>query len=205
MISEAIVTWGIPVILLFMVLNGSVSFPPSELVLTLAGALTVTDNVLFLPLLIAITFANFIGTSILYFALFKKGDTLVRKMRKTKFISEHRKLDEVIPSTESLDGLIRWFGRKGIWLVFLCRCIPFVRSAISIPAGISKVPFHIFFALSTLGMFIWALAWMLVGRGVLYSALQGRIGVAVTLLTIVLLLLFVAGKRIRKHLRQQGK
>ena len=55
----------------------------------------------------------------------------------------------------------RWFDRWGLWAVFTSRLLPVVRTFISLPAGISRVHFVPFVALTFLGSlpWCWFLAW----------------------------------------------
>jgi membrane protein DedA with SNARE-associated domain len=59
---------------------------------------------------------------------------------------------------EKLDRAERWFGRWERWGVFLGRLTPVVRSFVSIPAGIFRVPFWRYTWLTLLGSAIWAFA-----------------------------------------------
>jgi membrane protein DedA with SNARE-associated domain len=52
----------------------------------------------------------------------------------------------------------RWFDRWGDWAVFLGRLTPVVRSFISIPAGIVRMPFIRFTVLTFLGCAVWCFA-----------------------------------------------
>ena len=51
-----------------------------------------------------------------------------------------------------------WFDRWGDWAVFLGRLTPVVRSFISIPAGIVRMPFVRFTVLTFLGCAVWCFA-----------------------------------------------
>lgn len=57
------------------------------------------------------------------------------------------------------------FRRQGIWGVFLGRLIPIVRSFISYPAGVARMPFPLFLVATTAGSFIWIACWTLLGAG----------------------------------------
>jgi membrane protein DedA with SNARE-associated domain len=57
-----------------------------------------------------------------------------------------------------LDRADRWFDRWGDWAVFLGRLTPVVRSFISIPAGIVRMPIVRFTVLTFLGSAIWCFA-----------------------------------------------
>ena len=50
---------------------------------------------------------------------------------------------------------IDWFEKHGIGAIFYGRCIPVVRSLISIPAGIAHVDWTKFLVLTTLGSLVW--------------------------------------------------
>ncbi|MDO4223743.1 MAG: DedA family protein, partial [Acinetobacter sp.] len=57
--------------------------------------------------------------------------------------------------SDSLRQSLQWFERYGHWVVFFGRMIPAIRSLISIPAGISRMPFIKFMLYSSLGTVIW--------------------------------------------------
>jgi membrane protein DedA with SNARE-associated domain len=66
---------------------------------------------------------------------------------------------------ESLARAERWFDRWEAWAVFLGRVTPVVRSFVSIPAGIFRVPLGQYTALTLAGSAIWAFALAGVGWG----------------------------------------
>lgn len=54
-----------------------------------------------------------------------------------------------------LDQADRWFARWGMWAVFLSRLLPIVRTFISFPAGVTRVPLLPFTVLTFAGSFLW--------------------------------------------------
>jgi membrane protein DedA with SNARE-associated domain len=64
---------------------------------------------------------------------------------------------------EDLDRADRWFDRWGSWAVFLGRMVPLVRTFVSYPAGISRMPIGRFLLFSTLGSLPWNLALIYAG------------------------------------------
>jgi membrane protein DedA with SNARE-associated domain len=64
---------------------------------------------------------------------------------------------------DDLDRADRWFERWGSWAVFLGRMVPLVRTFVSYPAGISRMPMGRFVLFSTLGSLPWNLALIAAG------------------------------------------
>jgi membrane protein DedA with SNARE-associated domain len=56
---------------------------------------------------------------------------------------------------ENLDRAERWFERWGDWAVFIGRMTPVIRSFVSIPAGIARMPLGRFTLYSVLGTIPW--------------------------------------------------
>ena len=61
-----------------------------------------------------------------------------------------------------------WFDRYGRWTVFFARMVPILRSIISIPAGLTRMPLLPFIAYTIAGTLIWNV--LLVGAGVILGA-----------------------------------
>jgi membrane protein DedA with SNARE-associated domain len=57
-----------------------------------------------------------------------------------------------------------WFARYGSATVFFSRLLPIIRTFISLPAGVAKMPFLRFTALTVLGSLPWVFALGLIGR-----------------------------------------
>ena len=57
----------------------------------------------------------------------------------------------------------RWVHRYGLWLAFLGRLIPGVRTYISLSLGVGRVQLTAFILLTTAGSFIWSLFLAYVG------------------------------------------
>jgi membrane protein DedA with SNARE-associated domain len=62
-----------------------------------------------------------------------------------------------------LDRADRWFERWGSWAVFIGRMVPLVRTFVSYPAGISRMPMGRFLAFSALGSLPWNAALIYAG------------------------------------------
>lgn len=120
---------------------------PSEIIVPFAGFLAYTGR--FNLWLIALMggLGSSIGASIAYFIGFKGGRTLVEKYGKLILISKH-----------DLELADRFFIKYGNTAAFFGMLLPIVRSFISFPAGISKMPLKRFLFYVFAGSFIWSLA-----------------------------------------------
>jgi membrane protein DedA with SNARE-associated domain len=63
-----------------------------------------------------------------------------------------------------LERADRWFERYGTPTVFLTRLLPIVRTFISLPAGVARMPFWRFTALTLAGCVPWVLALAFIGQ-----------------------------------------
>ena len=107
---------------------------------------------------------------------------------------------------EDLDRADRWFERWGSWAVFLGRMVPLVRTFVSYPAGIARMPIGRFLLFSTLGSLPWNLALIVAGYlvGENYPQIEAALKpweyviYAVVLVVVALLLVrWYVGKRRR--------
>ena len=126
-------------------------FPPipSELVLPMAGFL-VHDTTMELPgVIVAATAGSVVGAFILYGV----GRILSRE-RLTSFF-ETKPMRLLGFKGDDVASAIGWFDRKGQLTVLICRCVPVVRSLISIPAGTAKMGMAKFTAFTLVGSAVW--------------------------------------------------
>ncbi|KAB0680803.1 DedA family protein [Aureimonas leprariae] len=79
---------------------------------------------------------------------------------------------------EDVEAADRWFLRKGWWAVFFGRLVPTVRTLISVPAGLARMPFGLFLLLSAVGSLIWTAGLALAGylMGQQYEAIESYVG-----------------------------
>ena len=61
----------------------------------------------------------------------------------------------VLLKKRDLDAADRFFNRYGDWAIFVSRLLPIVRTFISLPAGISRMPFWRFTLFTFVGSFPW--------------------------------------------------
>lgn len=125
-------------------------FPPipSEIILPLAGFNSSQGSMnVFLAILFA-TIGSVAGALILYYVGYAFTETRVRIMV--------RKYGKWLGFREAdIDTANIWFARYGGWAVALCRVVPIVRSLISIPAGLRKMPLATFIIFTAGGSLVW--------------------------------------------------
>ena len=126
-------------------------FPPipSELILPLSGFFTTTTDMTLPITIVAATVGSVVGA----FLLYGIGRLLSRERLMRFFATRPMRLLGFKP--DDVASAVDWFDRKGQITVLICRCVPIVRSLISIPAGTAKMnPAR--FALYTLaGSAVW--------------------------------------------------
>ena len=138
--------WGI--FLLILIEN---VFPPipSEAVLLFGGALTVSST-LNIPGVVAAATAGSLAGAVVLFSL---GRCLQAAMLNALFAGRFGRI--LHPKPEYVDRAEKWFQRYQGRAVLLCRCVPLLRSIISIPAGFAKMGLPSFLLLTLIGSTVW--------------------------------------------------
>ncbi len=146
---------GLPGIFLLMVLESACIPIPSEATFLFAG-FNVSEGHYSLFAVVAVgTVANVVGSWIAYaVGYYGRVDILEKHGRKLHIKPSH------------LQWADDWFARYGAATVFFTRMLPIVRTFISLPAGVARMPFWKFTLLTTLGCLPWILMLTLVGREV---------------------------------------
>jgi len=121
-------------------------FPPipSELVLPLAGFEVGRGNLTLVGALVASTAGSLIGASVLYWVARRGGRPLILRFRRVLRIDE--------PALERAE---RRFERHSTWVVLLGRMVPGIRSVVSLPPGLLRMPFGRYLALTAVGSLAW--------------------------------------------------
>ncbi|WP_138758152.1 DedA family protein [Modestobacter altitudinis] len=127
---------------------------PSEAVLGAAGVLINDGRLSVVPVVLFATLGSVVGALVLYWV----GRALGPRR-------SHAFLDRLpLVATEDVDRTFEWFERHGRSAVFFGRMVPIVRSFVSVPAGVVKMPLPQFLAFTTAGSLIWNS--VLIGLGV---------------------------------------
>lgn len=166
-ISQLAPVWGFVLIFVFMTIESSFIPFPSEIVMIPAGFLAfrgeLTTGIIWIDLLVAFCCGlsgSVLGAYINYWLAIKLGRPFLHNYGKYFFIKE-----DVLNRAEEI------FRNYGDITTFVCRLIPVVRQIISIPAGLSKMPFGRFSFFTGLGAGIWV--FILLGVGAYFGHLSG--------------------------------
>ncbi len=148
---------GYPGLAIIMFLENVFPPIPSEPFLLGAGFAT-ADGKMSLPLsILAATIGSLIGATVFYFIGIALPEPRVRSALRR--YGKYALLGE-----EDLDRAIAWFEGHGRAVVFFGRCIPLVRTLISVPAGLARMPLPQFLAYSAAGTALWSTFLIVVGR-----------------------------------------
>ncbi|MGW6191839.1 DedA family protein [Bacillus cereus] len=143
---EGLGYWGIMLGLMIEII-------PSEIVLAYAGYLVSNGSISFVGAVIFGTIGGVIAQVFVYWIGRYGGRPVLERYGKYIFI--HKK---------QIDAAEDWFNRYGTGVIFTARFIPVVRHAISIPAGITKMPLSRFITLTGLAIIPWSIIFIYLGE-----------------------------------------
>lgn len=125
---------------------------PGDSLVMLAGAKQHKTLAYDLEMILISSAAVFIGCSILYFIIRRKGRPLLDKYGKYVHLNERR-----------LAMLERWFARHGRFAIVFGRLIPGLRIPTTIMAGLSDVPYSEFAPTAAVAALIWSVVYFWIG------------------------------------------
>jgi membrane protein DedA with SNARE-associated domain len=139
---------GYPGVALLVALENVFPPIPSEVVLGLAGYTASQGHAWVVGMIIAATIGSVVGALILYGLSAAVGPVRLRAIviRYGAWIGF---------GETDLDRAESWFDRRSRSAVLVCRCIPLIRSLISIPAGFRRMPLGPFTLFTFIGSLLW--------------------------------------------------
>ncbi|REE91614.1 membrane protein DedA with SNARE-associated domain [Paenibacillus taihuensis] len=138
---------GITGIFIGMILESACIPIPSEVIMLSGGAAVSTGSMTYAEVVLAGVAGNVVGSVIAYYIGAFGGRTLLERYGKY-----------VLFNAAHFEQSQRWFERYGQSTVFFARNLPFIRTFISLPAGIARMPFMKFLLFSLLGCIPWNMA-----------------------------------------------
>ena len=139
-------------IIVLMAMESSIFPVPSEIVIPPAAFLAAQGKLSFTGVVLAGTLGSYVGAAITYWISRIIGRLVILKFGRF-----------VMLSPEKLEQAEHWLVRYETGGVFFARLLPVVRHLISIPAGIVRMNFAVFSAVTIVGSGLWC--WILAFLG----------------------------------------
>lgn len=133
-------------------------FPPipSEIVLPFAGFVASDGDANLVGMIVAATIGSLVGAWILYGIA-----ACIGRDRLERFLLRYGKWLRL--TTDDVAKADRWFQNRAVVAVLVGRCIPLIRSLVSIPAGFQRMPLSTFTLYTAIGSAIWNTALITAG------------------------------------------
>lgn len=153
---------GLPAVFVLMVAESACIPIPSEATMLFAG-FAVADpgqssshhHLTLLGIVVVGVLGNLVGSWIAY------G---IGRAGRLELVERHGRWLHIKPS--HIAWADRWFARYGAPAILVSRILPIIRTFISLPAGVARMPFMRFTVLTLLGCIPWVLALALIGEAV---------------------------------------
>jgi len=145
---------GEAAVFLLMVLESACIPVPSEAIMLFAGFSVSEGEMTLTGVVIAGVLGNLVGSWIAYAVGYYGRIDLLEKNKLIHISPKHLKWAD------------DWFARYGNATVFFSRMLPIIRTFISLPAGVARMPFWRFSAYTLLGSIPWVLMLAIVGEKV---------------------------------------
>ncbi|MGH8968228.1 MAG: DedA family protein [Actinomycetes bacterium] len=193
-------TLGAPGVGLAIALENVFPPLPSEVFLPLAGFAAARGDLSLTAAIAWTTIGSVVGAVVLY----GLGAALGRE--RLRAIADRMPLVKL----DDIDKGEAWFTRHGPKAVFFGRMVPIVRSMISVPAGVERMRFGLFLALTAAGSLLWNSAFVLAGYllGENWHVVEGYVGIlskVVLAAFVVAVLVFVVRRIARARRSDPGE
>jgi membrane protein DedA with SNARE-associated domain len=144
---------GLPGVFILMLLESACIPIPSEATMLFAGFNVHKGEYSLLAITVVGSLANLVGSWIAYAVGYYGRVELVERHGNKLHIKQSH-----------LDWADRWFDRYGDATVFFTRMLPIIRTFISLPAGVAKMAFWRFSALTLAGCVPWVFMLGFIGK-----------------------------------------
>jgi len=152
--TDFISTTGLPAVFVLMALESACLPVPSEAIMLFAGSSVAAGELTMFGIVAAGVLGNLVGSWAAYAVGYYARLDLLEKNRLIHLPPKYLKWAD------------DWFERYGDATVFFTRMLPIIRTFISLPAGVAKMPFWRFTVLTLLGCIPWVLMLGLIGESV---------------------------------------
>lgn len=155
-IEQGIVALGPVGVALFTFIETVFPPIPSEIVMPFAGFLVGQGRFTFVSVVLAGVVGSLVGALCIYAIGVHASEGALRR-----FVQRHGHL--LLVSLSDYERALDMFERHGELAVFLGRLVPGVRSLVSLPAGLVRMPLPSFITYTVLGTGLWSSALAYVG------------------------------------------
>ncbi|HEY0367968.1 MAG TPA: DedA family protein [Chthoniobacterales bacterium] len=145
--------WGYWGIIILMAMESSIFPVPSEVVIPPAAFLAAQGHLSFGGVILAGTLGSYLGAAITYWVSRALGRPLITRYGRYFLLGP-----------EKIERAEAWLERYAAGGVFFARLLPVIRHLISIPAGIVRMNFAIFSAVTIVGSAFWCFILSYLGR-----------------------------------------
>jgi membrane protein DedA with SNARE-associated domain len=195
-VQHFIATYGYAAIFLLMLAESACIPIPSELIMTFGGALAAGavhgTHLNLIAVIVAGVAGNVAGSYVAWAVGRFGGQAALRRWGRVIRLREH-----------DLDRANAWFERYGAWAVLIGRCLPVVRTFISLPAGIAGMDPLRFGIYTTIGCIPWTAGLAYAGYAIganWHSVVNGFKGPTYIVAAVVVIGLVIAVWRyVRRH------
>ncbi|MDQ9019779.1 DedA family protein [Acinetobacter sichuanensis] len=174
-------------------------FPPipSEVIMPSAGLAASQGQLILTGVIIAGSTGSILAAALLYWI----GRKIPQKTL-LHWVEQYGKY--LFIQVKDVKKSLNWFEKYGHRIVFFGRMIPAVRSLISIPAGMSGMPFWKFILYSSLGTMIWTTFLACIGfyfgeNQALMQQIFSRVSYIIIAIVIILLIYFLYRRKNKKR------
>ena len=166
-VRDIIESFGYLGVTLLVILENIFPPIPSEIVLAFAGFVAQRGDASVVGMILAATVGSVLGALALYAIAAAIGPDRLRA-----FIGRFGRWFGV-KETDLVRAEV-WFDKHFVAAVLIGRCVPLIRSIVSIPAGFRRMNIMSFVVLTTIGSMVWNIA--LIGAGALLGDQWERVG-----------------------------
>lgn len=201
-VMDVISALGYPGIFALMALESALIPIPSEVIMPFSGFLVSEGRFSLVGIAIAGASGNLVGSWIAYGLGYWGHRVLVRK-----FITKFGKF--ILLTEEEYDQALNLFKKYGQWVAAIARVLPAIRTVISLPAGVARLPFIKFSLLTFFGSLVWSffLGYIGVKLGENWQVIRPffrKFDVAIIILTLILVGAYIYHK-LHKRRKQGGQ
>lgn len=183
-VAETVETLGYLGVGLMVALESLFPPIPSELVLPLGGFVAGRGDASYVGMVLAATIGSLVGAWALYGL-----SAAIGPVRLHAFVVRYGRWFRL--GEKDLRRAEAWFDRRSDAAVLVGRCIPLVRSIVSVPAGFRRMPIGRFTVLTAAGSAVWNAA--LIGAGAILGERWHKVGDVMGLVQGAVLVAIAAG------------